>query len=329
MLLGAGDSGYFVRGDRYSTVLTGGGSVRYRIGKHLELGGGGQVNHEPKVVGNANAPHRTPGVDYEDFVRGEVAEQYVLANPGQEDDFPDPVPTAATSWKAIGYLGFGRMGPIRWNNLFARYERRHPGNVTVETYEDRDYSIYLRALTDERFALTVGNEMHLVLVPGRLDAAWGLLYGDFADGDNAIAPSDDDQTIASTVVRFQLYLTDVVHLLLENAVAQERSKNGNRYREHVNSVFANDGGVADTRGLEFGDSDSRNTWQGKVGVVLNPLGTGLYTRPSLRILYGAQYSNQNNAFGNSFVDSLDEYNSFGAKERHWHHVAGVEVEAWF
>ena len=43
----------------------------------------------------------------------------------------------------------------------------------------------------------------------------------------------------------------------------------------------------------------------------------------LRVLYGSQYSNQNNAFGNAFVESLDQYNNFGNREQHWHHVVAV------
>jgi hypothetical protein len=64
-------------------------------------------------------------------------------------------------------------------------------------------------------------------------------------------------------------------------------------------------------------------------VVLNPLGPGMYVRPSLRLLYGVQYSTQNNAFGNSFVETLDQYNDFGNVERHWHSVVAIEAEAWF
>ena len=80
---------------------------------------------------------------------------------------------------------------------------------------------------------------------------------------------------------------------------------------------------------EFGDTDTRHTFQGKTGFVLNPLGQGVYTRPSLRFLYGVQYSNQNNAFGNSFVESLDQYDDFNTVERHLHHVISLETEAWF
>ena len=86
---------------------------------------------------------------------------------------------------------------------------------------------------------------------------------------------------------------------------------------------------AKARGLEYGDSDTRHTWQGKGGVVLNPLGPGIFTRPSLRVLYGVQVSNENNAFGNNFVDSIDQFNDFDTVEQHVHHLAAFEAEVWF
>ena len=117
--------------------------------------------------------------------------------------------------------------------------------------------------------------------------------------------------------------------MVESSIARERSKNGNAYRNHGDSIFQSTGGSADSRGLEFGDSDTRDTWQGKGGIVLNPFGPGIYVRPSLRLLYGVQWSTQNNAFGNAFVESVSDLNEFGAWENHWHHVIGLEVEAWF
>ena len=175
----------------------------------------------------------------------------------------------------------------------------------------------------------IGNEMNLRLVPDRLDMSWAGLYGRHTDKDNTIAPSDHNRTYYSTVLRLQTYVTPQVHILMEGSVAQETSQNGNRYRDSVDSVFKNTNGVVDSRGLEMGDSDSRTTVQGKGGVVLNPLGRGIYVRPSLRLLYGIQWSSQNNAFGNSFVESLDQYNDFGNVERHLHHVLALETEVWF
>jgi hypothetical protein len=87
--------------------------------------------------------------------------------------------------------------------------------------------------------------------------------------------------------------------------------------------------VADTRGLEFGDDAVRDTFQFKTGFVLNPKGPGVYMRPSLRILYGLQYSTQQAAFGNGFVASLNQYNVFQGPERHWHSVVAIEAEEWF
>lgn len=329
VLLGVGDSGYYMRGGDYNTIFTGGGWLRVHLNDHLELGGGGQFRSEPGAEGNRNAPYRTPELDYEDWLRGEVLESFLAENPEQEINFPDPVGTSAESWKAIGYLGFGGFGPVLWNNLFASYERRHPEGPTQESFGGETYMLYVTDLTDERDVLTIGNEMQLRLIPQRLDMAWGLLYGLHTDGDNDIAPSDHDRMYRSTVLRAQVYATPTLHWLVESSVAEEVSTNGNAYREHADSIFANTAGVPDSRGLEFGDTNTRYTWQGKTGLVLNPLGPGIYTRPSLRLLYGAQYSNQNNAFGNSFVETIDQYNEFGNVERHWHHVVALETEVWF
>ena len=63
--------------------------------------------------------------------------------------------------------------------------------------------------------------------------------------------------------------------------------------------------------------------------MINPMGTGIFNRPSLRLLYGIQYSSQNNAFGNQFVETLDQYNEFGNVEQHIHQLIALETEAWF
>jgi hypothetical protein len=117
--------------------------------------------------------------------------------------------------------------------------------------------------------------------------------------------------------------------LVESSLATEHSTNGNAYREHADSIFANTEGNPNSRGLETGDTDTRNTWQGKGGLVLSPLGTGIYTRPSFRLLYGLQASNVNQAFGNNFVERLDQFEDFAAVEQHWHHLFAAEAEVWF
>ena len=329
LVVGAGDSGFFMKGDEYNTILTLGGAARVRLGRFLELGGGGQVLREPEVAGNRFAPYATPDIDYEDWLRGEVLENFFAENPGTIEDFTAPLPTDAQSYKAIGYLGFGGFGPVRWNNLFVNLTKVHPDNFTTELYQGEEITLYVTELTDERTQLNLGNELQLKLLPQRLDAVWGILYGNYSDGDNSISPSNHARTFASTVLRLQAYATPTIHILVESSIAREVSKNGNAYREHVDSLFQNTNGQADTEGLEYGDTDTRETFQAKAGVVLNPLGPGVYTRPSLRVLYGMQLSNQNNAFGNSFVETLDQYNEFGNVERHFHQVVALETEVWF
>ncbi len=331
LLVGVGDSGWAMYQWRYNAVPTGAAALRLRLAEgKLEVGGATEVRYESGVPGNVNAPYQTPGITYEDWIRGEVGETWI-AEHGEEqaDYFPDPVSRDASSFVGIGYLGFGGLGPLRWNNLFLRYERLHPQRSTTEDLLGQPLELWISDFTDQRTALTIGDEMQLGLVPKRLDAVIAGLWGDQRDLDNQIAPSDFDRTFGSTVQRLQLYATPTVHLLVESAVAREWSRNGNRFREHADSVFTNTAGQPDTRGLELGDSDTRSTWQGKGGVVLSPLGPGVFVRPSLRLLYGVQYSSQNNAFGNAFVESVDQWNAFGNVEQHWHHLGAIEAEAWF
>ncbi|MBX2801225.1 MAG: hypothetical protein KTR31_26345 [Myxococcales bacterium] len=328
LLLGAGDSGYRMYGGDYSSVPTLGGAARLKLGA-LELGVGGELKLEPGVLGNRNAPYQTPDIGYEDWIREEVAQSY-LEEFGEElaGFFPDPEPRRASSGKVVGYLGFGG-GPLVWNNLFVSLQRLHPQKKTTEQLLGDPVDIWVHDFTDQRTALTLGNEMQLRLVPDRLDLAVAALYGDVRDGDNDIAPSDFDRTYASAVARAQAYVTPTVHVLLESSVAREWSRNGRIYREYADSIFANTDGRPDARGLELGDTDTRRTWQGKGGVVLNPLGPGIFARPSVRILYGVQLSNENNAFGNAFVQTLDQFDDFDTVEQHVHHLASLEAEVWF
>ncbi len=335
VLVGVGDSGFFFRGLDYSPVLTTGGLLRWRpIPGHLEVGGGGAFYFEPMVPGNPNAPHTTPGIDYADLVRGEVVQNWVRDNPGQEDLFyrqNPPQAQSATSHKLVFYLGFGNLGPLKWNNLFANYLRRHPENFVTETYEGREWTLWVTGLTDERYEVNAGNEMQIELFPGRLDAVWGVLFGRHWNDDNQVAAGEDNRIFYSTVLRLQAYLTPVVHLLLEGSVARERSTRGNLYRLAHDSIFRSTGGQADARGLEFGDTDTRDTLQVKAGPVLSPPGIGIFSRPSLRLLVGVQQSNVHAAFGRNVVDTLDEYNrlSFESRSVYTHVVLGLEAEAWF
>ena len=333
LLVGFGDSGYFMRREQYSTILTGGLGIRVRLVRGLEFGLGGQVMYEPGVTGNRYGPHRTSlpaGVTYEDFLRGEVVERFLELNPGQEDQFPKPQPVSSLSYKAVAYLGFGGFGALKWNNLFVNFLRRHPDNFSTESFNGNDHNIYLAELTDERYQFNLGNEMQLSLIREVWDVTWGVLLGWHFNEDNSVSATEDDRLFYSAVLRNQFYLTNTLHLLAETSWAQEISRQGNLWRAHHDSVFTSQAGLANTEGLEFGDLDTRDTWQLKAGFVLNPTGTGIFTRPSIRILYGLQYSNMHNAFGNSFIETLDQFNEFSeTKTRQWHNVIAIEAEAWF
>ena len=59
-------------------------------------------------------------------------------------------------------------------------------------------------------------------------------------------------------------------------------------------------------------------------------GLGIYARPSIRLMYGAQYSTMHAAFGNGFSTSNDQFDQFPVgPERHWHHLISIESEGWF
>jgi hypothetical protein len=333
LLLAVGDSGYPMHHLEYNTVLTVASSVRARLGSHVEVGAGGELSCEPSVRGDRFAPHRTPlpeGLTYEDYYRRRVAQRFSELYPGQADQFPKPEPRAAMSYKLVGYLGFGKLGRLRWNNLFANFIRRHPDTFYTDSYQGMDLAVYVKDLTDQRYEVNVGDEMQVALWPRRLDLAWAALFGYRTDHDNRIASSEDNRWFASTVLRLQLYLTSTLHLLGETSLAREKSLQGNLWRTHFDSVFKSTRGVADSQGLEYGDSDTRDTWQLKGGIVINPGGMGIFTRPSLRVLYGVQRSTMHDAFGSSFVATLDQYDEFReVADRHWHHVVSLEAEAWF
>lgn len=333
LLLAAGDSGFALRGTQYAPIATVGAAARFRLGDHVELGGGGQVSIEPFVAGNKYSSYVTPGVTYEDFARQEVLRRFQENNPTlTADQFPLPVRSANTSvsWRAVFYFGFGKLGPLKWSNLFARYAHLHPQNYYTDSYNGRSVTVYVADLTRQRYALQVGNEMQLTVIPEWLDAVWSVLYGTDRDYQNAIQASESNREYMSTVLRLQLYMTKHVHWLLENAISQETSINGNLYRTHYDSIFQNSNGTPDTRGLQFGDSAVRRSWQLKTGLVLSPLGRGIYTRPSIRLLYGFQYSSQHAAFGSGFVTALDQYNAFRPTSTvAWHHLVSLEAEGWF
>jgi hypothetical protein len=334
LLLGVGDSGFAIRGINYAPIFTGGGGVRVRlIAGHLEVGGGGQVNYEPFVDGDHFSSYVTPDVTYAEFLRKEVVKDIAANNPGRDPlDFlrPNAASKPSISYLGVGYLGFGGFGPLQWDNFFISYRRRHPDNFYTETFGGKDYTIYTADLTRERYQLQLGNELQVTIWPGRLDAALGLLYGDDTNTANTLAADEDNRTYMSAVLRLQGYLTRSTHVLVEGGLGQEHSKNGNLWRDHFDSAFrVNAQGLPDSRGFQNGDSATRTTMQLKAGIVFNPTGLGIYARPSIRLLYGVQYSSAQAAFGNGFSTDLDQFNYFPGTEVHWHHVISLESEGWF
>jgi hypothetical protein len=332
VLLAVGDSGYTYRGANYVPFLTGGGAVRVRVVSQFEFGVAGQVAVEPFIPGNKNSSYVTPGVAYEDYLRGEVLQHYLAENPTGFNQFPLPQPASQTSvsWRAVGYLGFGGFGPVRWNNFFARLRRLPPTLSYDETYQGKTVTIYTADLTRDRYQLQIGDELQVKLIPDRLDLAVAGMYGTDRDYANTLQASEGNREYMSVVARFQLSLTRTLQLLLENSLAHERSLNGNLFRTSYDSIFQSTNGASDTRGLQYGDASVRDTWQLKTGVVLNPTGFGIYARPSIRLLYGFQYSTQHAAFGNGFTTSLSQYDAFKPTASiHWHHLVSLETEGWF
>ncbi len=343
LLVGIGDSGYLKHSNGYSPVLTFGLATRIKPTDGFEFGVGAELGYEPSVEGSSNAPHQTrfdsaSGVTYESYVRKEVLQDFVekLSNESLlETLYPRPSATSALSYKIVGYLGFGKLGALKWNNLFFNFLRQHPEQYYYETFNNNEKRIYIKDWTDERYQFNIGDEMNLAIVENRFDLTWAALFGYHYDKDDKISASERNRMIWSIVARGQVYITPTVHILVETSFAQEKSLNGNLWRKSAGSMWNNDGGIASARGLEYGDLDKRNTWQGKIGFVLNPGGAGIFARPSLRLLYGTQYSNMHNAFVNSNVETQSQSNEFyGADfssipDRHWHHVISIEAEAWF
>ena len=67
-----------------------------------------------------------------------AAQNYLLAHPGEEDLFPKPVATQSTSYKVVGYFGFGNLGPLMWSGLYGNVTKKHPDNFTTESYQGRE-----------------------------------------------------------------------------------------------------------------------------------------------------------------------------------------------
>lgn len=343
LLFGIGDSGYLKHSKGYSPVLTFGTAIRIKPKDGVEFGIGAELFYEPSVEGSENSPQQTrfgkeTHVDYESFVRNEVITDLLtqLQDPSLlTTQYPKPSPTDAFSFKLVGYLGFGKLGALKWNNLFFNFLRQHPEQYYYDETSGTPYRVYIKEWTDERYQFNLGDEMNLEIVKNRFDLTWAAMFGYHFDKDDSIRASENNRMIWSIVARGQIYILPTVHILAETSYAQEKSLNGNLWRAKAGSIWENNQGIVNDKGLEYGDLDLRKTWQGKLGFVINPAGTGIFSRPSLRLMYGIQYSNMHNAFQNSSVETQTQSNEFYGNDfqsiptKHWHHVLSIEAEAWF
>ncbi|RME75905.1 MAG: hypothetical protein D6785_14290, partial [Planctomycetota bacterium] len=341
--VGVGDSGYEVLKERrksfpdagYNSIPTIGGL--FKINLHgLWLGSSLMLRYEFGKKGNRNSLHKTPGIDYKEVLRGDILENYLNNNPSdpQGDFFPTPTPHNDFSWRWTYWMGFGGffLGPIklRWNDLSLAFENKPADLARRFTYNGVTKDVYLGDLTDDRYEITLANESYLEILPGKLDLVLGAWVGYAWDQDNRFRPDDSNRFIFSVVGRPQYYINDYFHVLLETSFAVEKSTIGNRYREHFDSIQANTGGIPDPKGLEWGDRDIKYTFQFKGGLVFNLGGKGIYSRPSIRLLFGVQYSNVHGAFSNSYNESLNRRNFWNTnKDVHWHYLISIEVEHWF
>lgn len=357
--VGFGDSGYDIYFDRrsneataskvkYNSIPTTGALIKANLAKtgltkkfispifaNLWLGSGFQFHYEKENQGNLAAPLQTPNISYRDVLTKKTLENYLTQNPGREDFFPYAKATSAAYFKWTFWMGFNlnsKLGPIQllWNNLSISLVKKRPDVSVTESYNNVTKDIYISEFTDERYELYVVNESIWTLISGRLDMVWGVLYSHAWDNDNTYTPTDANRQIFGSLMRFQYYFTKNIHALFETSLTTEKSLNGNKYREHFDSMEANTGGTPDINGLEYGDTDTKNTLQVKFGPVLNLNGKGINNRPSIRLLFGWQYSNVHAAFGNSFESDLSQRNVFTKREdAHVHYMVSIEAEHWW
>ena len=113
---------------------------------------------------------------YEDYLRHEVISTF--AQQVGESDFSNrvkdvrPDSVDAFSFKLVGYLGFGKLGALKWNNLFFNFLRLHPEQFYEESYKGETRKIYVSEWTDERYQFNLGDEMNLEIVKNRFDLTW-------------------------------------------------------------------------------------------------------------------------------------------------------------
>ncbi|MFN7142480.1 MAG: hypothetical protein ACK4YP_01790 [Myxococcota bacterium] len=261
-LVGAGDAGYSLRGARYHTVLSGGGSVKHGLGEHVVVGLGGQAWYEPRDE-DPDALRDTPGVD----VGAWYGDRAAWARGHADVALGEPVPGLA--WKVVAHVGVADVGVIKAARLQAIALRKLPEPPAVEDVDGKEVRVGAASRTDARHEYVLGSEVELELGP--VEVAWGAILDHRVDPDDPKGRGGGNRTGVSTVVRAQAPIVPVVSLLVETSLARERARN----------------------------ADVKDTWQGKGGVVIVPGGPGMGSRPALRLLYGAQWSSLPDAWPGS------------------------------
>lgn len=355
--LAVGDSGYSLLQERlntntsfpttgYNSTPTFGGLVKYnwstsplkdffKWAERFETGIGFQMMIERSTLGSPNAPYQTPGIPYEDVIRGEGLKNWLAKNPGLQDYFPTPSNRNSSFWKISFWNGFNiarKFGPVKlnWNDTSVSFARKRPDRYVEETHQGITKKIYVNDFTNKRHELIIADEMQWTLIKDRLDVNLGTIMIFSWDNDNTIKPSEANRNLYTFTVRPQFYFTSILHALLEVSYTTEVSTLGNLYREHFDSIESSTGGSPDNRGLEYGETNMRNTLQVKLGPVLNPNGRGIYNRPTIRLLFGVQLSNVHAAFPNNYVPALNSNNVFNyGKDVNEHYMVSLEVEHWW
>ncbi len=175
-----------------------------RDGTELMLGVGdaGWSIHGPlyQVVASAGGSARHRGDHVEVGVGGQAWYQ------------PES-PTRDHGWKFAGTVGFGELGPLRWNRLQVIVLQRMP---------------HAPVGGDQRHELVIGDEVELVLVPERLEVAAAALFEHRFDAAAGPGGGESDRTAISGVLRTQVGLTPAFGLLGETSLAREVARQGER-----------------------------------------------------------------------------------------------------
>ena len=359
--IGIGDAGYSILQDRknaleqaghyfgnlkYNTIPTIGGLTKINLYKfnfmdkldwlgYIQLGVGFELFIEPKNQHNPVTPHQTPEFTYDSVFRKKAIRDFIVLNSGQANNFPIPEAVSASSWRFSLWVGFALnldLGTvkIKWNDLSFFLEKRHPWIALSDESNSIKKDIYVSNFTDEIIDLWLIDEVQLVLWKKKLDMNIGFALIWSHDGDNLNLPNNNNRIAFSVITKPQYYITREIHILSELSLAVEKSTIGNQYREHWDSIQSNTNGVPNKDGKEWGDTNQKFTFQFKIGPVFNFNGYGINTRPSIRVLYGVQYSNVHAAFGNTFNESLNRQNLFlSRQDMHLHHIISFEAEHWF